>query len=84
MGSDAGDVVGRIKDKAKAAINELTGKDDSLGDADPDVEYEPTPDQRIMHDGMVVLSERQAEQAGGGEGGTDAATAGSTDAESRA
>jgi hypothetical protein len=66
MGStDSDGVVGRIKSK----VGELMNGDDD-GDADPDVEYEPTPDQRILYDGMVVLSESQiSDEEADDEGG---------------
>jgi hypothetical protein len=74
MGSDADGVAGRIKGKAKAAIDRLMGEDDR-GDADPDVEYEEAPDQHILHEGMVVLSGGQGENASGEDSGADAAPA---------
>jgi len=74
MSADADGVVGKIKGKAK----EVLGDNESRGDADPDIDYEPTPDQHILHDGMVVLSESQAEGSdeGDGEGDSDGARAG--------
>jgi hypothetical protein len=71
MGSgdpDADGVVGKVKSKAGSVAGALLGKDDSVADEDPDLEYEPTPDQRILEDGMVVLSENQAQQAAGENG----------------
>ena len=67
MGSDADDVVGKIQDKARAVIDKFMGHDESSGDADPDLEPEPAPDQHIQHDGMVVLSEGQVEQDSAGD-----------------
>lgn len=88
MGSDTGGIVGKIKEKTQKAYEGLTGSNETIGDADPDLEYEPTPDQKVLHDGMVVLSAGQAGNAdgggnadgdGGGGGGanegTDTATA---------
>jgi hypothetical protein len=66
MGSDADGVLGKIKDKANAVLSNDNGM---RGDADPDVDYEPTPDQHILHDGMVVLSDSQADEVGDGGGG---------------
>lgn len=70
MGSDTEGVVGKIRDKAEGALAELR-KSEAPGDADPDVEYEPTPNQHVMHDGMVVLNESQTGNSsdGGRESG---------------
>jgi len=80
MGSDADDVVGKIKGKARTVVEGLLGKDESRGDADPDIEYEPTPNQNVLYDGMVVLSESQSEKADadGADSGADAAAAAGT------
>jgi len=80
MGSDADDVVGKIQEKARGVIDKLKGHDESSGDADPDLEPEPAPNQHIEHDGMVVLSEGQvAGSNGDGEdSGGDAASSDET------
>lgn len=70
MSSDDDGLLGRISGKVKDAL----GGSETPGDADPDIEYEPTPDQKIMHDGMVVLGASQTadldeEGEGGAEGG---------------
>jgi hypothetical protein len=71
VGSDADNFVGKIQDKARAAIDKLMGHEESSGDADPDLEPEPAPDQHIQHDGMVVLSEGQVEQDSAGDEDSD-------------
>jgi hypothetical protein len=63
MAMSADDLVGKVQDKARAAYEGLTGKNEAIGDADPDIEYEPAPDTKVMQDGMVVLSEDQAADA---------------------
>jgi hypothetical protein len=79
MGTDADGVVGKIKGKAKEVFGESEGR----GDADPDVEYEPTPDQHVMNDGMVVLSKSQAEDSGHDEAGSGSSGAGHDEAAGR-
>lgn len=85
MGSDTGGVVGKIKEKAQKAYEGLTGSDDTVGDADPDLEYEPAPNQTVLHDGMVVLSEGQSQDAGvedGSDSSTDTDSSSDTDGSS--
>jgi hypothetical protein len=68
MSSDADGVVGQIKGRAKAALDQFM-QGDTRGDADPDIEYEPAPEQRVLNDGMVVLSESQTQSANATEEG---------------
>ncbi len=71
-------VVGRVKDKARSLVDGVFGTDDSVADEDPDIEYEPAPKQNVMHDGMVVLSEEQSDQARTSGDGSPASDTGTT------